>query len=322
MQNQIISTISSNSAPDFEVIAERALAGLDSEMSKKQYGYTYGTWQRWCEEQMLHPIIDISLNNVDNYLKNLTAKNGDPATFKTRQNHLSHLRKLVEMLAIYHPAFKMKFDELSFLKTPRAGAGQQERDKQILSRDAVITICKAWDDDDSFRGHRNRALLLLTFSTGARISEVAAAKWHHFGESTLTIPHGKGDKRRVATIVRGLPVFEALEILSDDMDLVTRGYCFPSVKKGGNWGVDKPMSRQAIADVIDETSARTGIKFHHHLARATLATELFREGGEAIIRDVMSQFGWANADTPMKHYIQATSAEKRFGNFRLGKEEK
>jgi len=304
--------------PSFEEISSRALAGLDSEMSRKQYNYTYGSWERWCLDNDLHPVMDIGLKTVENYLKSLTARYDEPATFKTRQNHLSHMRKLTEMLAIYHPAFKMKYDELAFLKAPRSGAGTQERDTQVLTAEEVIKICTAWDTDSSLRGKRNRALLCLTFSTGARISEIASTKWDYFGDNTLLIPHGKGDKKRTATIIDGLNTFEAMKALFDAMD--KRQYCFPSVKKGGNWGVDKAMSRQAIHDMIRETTTLTGVVFHHHLARATLATALFRNGGEAIIRDTMAQFGWADPKTPMNHYIQAVAAEKRFSTFRFGSE--
>lgn len=258
----------------FAELINVALTGLQSEASRQQYNYTYQAWLRWCDEQGIAPI-HLNIHNVSLYLKQLTRRDGQPATYTTRSLQLTHLRKLVEGLALYHPFFKKRHDELVYMKAPIAGSNEDEHIAHALTPEDVMLIASAWSEDRSLIGLRNHALINLTFATGARISEIARAEWSHLNlvAGTLLIPRGKGRKRRTATIIDDLPINEAMRdwrfMLSRD-----RRYLFPRVYKGGNLGPDKPMSRQAIDQIVRATAERCGVAFHHHQARLTLGTEL------------------------------------------------
>ncbi len=292
-----------------------ALTGLSSEASRKQYRYTYHAWSNWCDSHKINPI-HLNIPNVTFYLKQLTRRDGSPVTFQTRKLHLTHLRKLTEGLALHHPFFKARHDELSYMKPPLAGSSQDEHVTHALTPEDVYHIANAWSDDRTLIGRRNHALINLTFATGARISEIAMAEWSHLNlvAGTLLIPRGKGRKRRTATVIDDLPINEAIR---DWRFIVPRErlFLFPRVYKGDNLGPDKPISRQAIDNIVRDTVKRCGVAFHHHQARLTLGTELLQNGGEHIIRDVMDQFGHNDARTLLKHYVAPNQAALRKARF-------
>lgn len=313
-QNQLPS-VSHLEAVSFEDFIQMALAGLQSDASRKQYSYTYAAWSDWCEQHEI-ATIHMNIHNVTQYLKQLTRRDGQSVTFQTRRLHLTHLRKLLEGLALYHPFFKARHDELNYMKAPIEGSNDDDHVAQALTPEDVMLIANAWADDRSLIGLRNHALINLTFATGARISEIAKAEWSHLNvvSGTLLIPRGKGRKRRTATVIDDLPINDAMR----DWRFVVpreRRFLFPRVYRGGNLGPDKPMSRQAIDKIVRDTADHCGVAFHHHQARLTLGTELLQNGGENIIRDVMDQFGHNDARTLLKHYVAPNRAVLRKQRF-------
>jgi integrase len=296
----------------FSEIVEAALFGLDSAASQKQYRYTYNMWELWCNQNGLNALTDLSMVNVRSYLVDIGV------TYTTRQNHLSHLRKLTKFLSIYHDEFKKRHEELMYMKVPPRQANEQTHEVQALEPDIVQEIINCWSDDTSLKAIRNNAFVRVSFGTGGRITEMANMQWEHidFKQRTVLIPHGKGDKRRIATIIDDSGAIPAL--LMFQAMLPHRIFVFPGIKKNDEAGADRPMTRQSCHRIIVETGERLGIELHHHLARKTLGTELMTHGGEGIIADVMAQFGHAKMETLINHYVKPAQAAQRQKRFKTG----
>ncbi|MEM9954577.1 MAG: hypothetical protein AAF846_23410 [Chloroflexota bacterium] len=52
----------------FETFIETALAGLQSDASRRQYRYTYIAWATWCDDHQLAPI-HMNITNVTKHLQ-------------------------------------------------------------------------------------------------------------------------------------------------------------------------------------------------------------------------------------------------------------
>lgn len=119
---------------------------------------------------------------------------------------------------------------------------------------------------------RDRVVLGLLLGAGLRRDELVNLKWDHIitqGERTVLNITGKGNKKRV------IPISEALVSLlgkwGDKID--PEGYIVRSVDKGGNVAAyDKPMSGQAVLDIVDTYGQELGKeKLRPHDLRRTFA---------------------------------------------------
>jgi integrase len=262
------------------------------------------------------------MRNIRQYLLDLINRDGEPVTYTTRQNHHSHLRKLLEVLSIIQPdPFKRLYEGACFIETPKEGAGDQSREKNFLSDEDIQQILKVWEGDRSKKGIRNLAIIVLSLALGARISEVTRLKRSDVNveRGVVTIRNGKGGKDRdVAIVDDGLPVRTAMLALDKTLP-PDYTYLFPSTRRGNHWDKDRPMSRQAVSLIINETSDKSGVDFTHHWFRASLATELLEHGGEQIIGDVLVNFGWSSSETLFRNYFLAADAPNRRRRFKTSR---
>lgn len=165
---------------------------------------------------------------------------------------------------------------------------------KALSVEQVIKIIEAIPGHDtaSVLDLRNRALVELLYSTGARISELMVldvddVDWEH----TIVQVRGKGGKERIVPL--GEPALRALK------SYLTRAR--PALNKKGSPALflsnrGGRMTRQSGFKVISEAATAAGIgPVSPHSLRHSFATHLL-EGG-ADIRVVQELLGHANVVT-------------------------
>jgi integrase/recombinase XerD len=178
------------------------------------------------------------------------------------------------------------------LRPPRLG----KRLPKSLTQQQVLALLKASgpepdDETTDLVRLRDRAILELMYSTGARVSEVVGLDLDEVNDSGLLRVRGKGSKERIvpigsfasrslhAYLVRARPAFASL-----------RGE--PALflnKRGGR------LSRQSIWEIIQKSGEACGVEVSPHSLRHSFATHLI-EGG-ADVRVVQELLGHASVAT-------------------------
>lgn len=138
---------------------------------------------------------------------------------------------------------------------------------------------------------RDRAIVELLYSTGARVGELVAIDLDEVAEGELIRLRGKGGKERVVPI--GSYARAALEsyLVRTRPYLVTRGGT-PALflnSRGGR------LSRQSVWALLSDLGGQTGVSVSPHSLRHSFATHLL-EGG-ADVRVVQELLGHASVAT-------------------------
>ena len=159
---------------------------------------------------------------------------------------------------------------------------------------ALLKACGGHAHDD-LRGLRDRALLEVLYSTGARISEAIGLDVDDIDATARTVVlAGKGGKQRLVPI--GRPALAALEsyLVRARPGLAARGRGIPAVFLNARGG---RLSRQSAWQVLREAADRAGITaaVSPHTLRHSFATHLL-EGG-ADVRVVQELLGHASVTT-------------------------
>lgn len=235
----------------------------------------------------------------------------------TRQNRLSHMRKLLKLLSIGDNSdYKPHYDAVkNFLKvkTTADDKTRDERQKRALSPHEATQLLSVWHNDKSLLGLRNNAMIRLLIYTGLRRSELVVLKWNDLSltDMTVTVRRGKGDKPRVVAIVD--PSARTSTTL-DDLR-IAQGYAydhvFPSMTRGKNsrFADDKPCSDKTVDRVVKLTATKADLgDLAPHDLRRTHITEGLNSG--ATVADMQAQAGHKQTSTTLR-YAQATDAVKR-----------
>lgn len=165
---------------------------------------------------------------------------------------------------------------------------------KALPVEEVLRLLENTAGDDP-RGLRDRALLELLYSSGARISEAVGLDLDDVdsGESTVLLD-GKGGRQRLVPV--GRPALAALDayLVRARPVLATRGRGSPAVflnSRGGR------LSRQSAWNTLKAAAGRAGLSgdVSPHVLRHSFATHLL-EGG-ADVRVVQELLGHASVTT-------------------------
>jgi len=167
-----------------------------------------------------------------------------------------------------------------------------------LSVDEVLALLEGAGGDSAADGPlalRNRALLELLYSTGARISEAVGLDLDDIDtRARSALLRGKGGKQRLVPV--GRPAVAALEayLVRGRPELVRRGRGTPAVFLNARGG---RLSRQSAWQVLQDAAERAGITagVSPHTLRHSFATHLL-EGG-ADVRVVQELLGHASVTT-------------------------
>lgn len=167
---------------------------------------------------------------------------------------------------------------------------------KALSQEQVLQLLSASGpepDDEQVDpiGLRDRAILELMYSSGARVSEIVALDLDEIGDDGLLRVRGKGSKERIvpigsyanrslqAYLIRTRPTLAALKG-ERALFLNTRG---------------GRLSRQSIWEIIDRAGKEIGLEVSPHTLRHSFATHLI-EGG-ADVRVVQELLGHSSVAT-------------------------
>lgn len=165
---------------------------------------------------------------------------------------------------------------------------------KALDVDTVTRLLEAPSAEDP-RGVRDRALLELLYSTGARISEVVGLDVDDVDAAQRTVVlTGKGGKQRLVPV--GRPALAALEAyrVRSRPGFATRGRGTPALFLNARGA---RLSRQSAWNVLRETAEFAGItaEISPHTLRHSFATHLLDGGAD--LRVVQELLGHASVTT-------------------------
>lgn len=167
---------------------------------------------------------------------------------------------------------------------------------KALSQDQVIQLLNAAgpepdsDPSSDLIRLRDRALLELLYSTGARVSEIADLDLDEVNDNGLMRVRGKGSKERIVPV--GSFAHAALEAYLSRVRPALVKSSTPAVflnQRGGR------LSRQSIWQIIQKAGEVCGLEVSPHTLRHCFATHLI-EGG-ADVRVVQELLGHASVTT-------------------------
>ena len=229
-------------------------------------------------------------NHLKNFLRHLR-KNG--ATPKTVSRKISTMKLFFTFL---NENFDLE-DKGKALIFPKL----EQTLPIYLTEEEIEILFKIVNEDNSFRGIRNKVMFSLMYATGVRVSELVNMRINQVEFETGFIKvEGKGSKERMIPVPQSIlsllkyyleNIYEKL--ISKKNKLEKRVFLFPISYKNQV----KPISRQIFWGVIKNLIAISGIKkniFPHSL-RHSVATHLLRKG--ANIRLLQELLGHENLTT-------------------------
>ncbi|MCZ0732335.1 site-specific tyrosine recombinase XerD [Mycolicibacterium iranicum] len=178
-----------------------------------------------------------------------------------------------------------------------------------LTLDEVLALLEAAGGDsdaDSPLTLRNRALLELLYSTGARISEAVGLDIDDVDTHARSVLlRGKGGKQRLIPI--GRPAVTALDtyLVRGRPDLARRGRGTPAIFLNARGG---RLSRQSAWQVLQDAADRAGITatVSPHVLRHSFATHLLDGGAD--VRVVQELLGHASVTTTQIYTMVTVNA--------------
>lgn len=287
-------------ASQFDTLAAQAERTI-ARSSARVYRHTFALWREWCAEHGVAPF-DLSPNHVKGFLSS------KPTTKTTRQRQLSALRKLAQLAHLLNPNedTRHRVQSLRAMKVPSGDGAEQKRAGRALSPQEANRLLHVWDGD-SLRAMRNRAIVGVLLLGGLRRSEAAGLRWSDidFDNGVMHIRRGTKDKEREVPVAGdyALDALKAWQLAQGrDRDVV-----FCAIKKGGQFGADKPLRDNEIYRIWDATARQAGIESKPNDARRTFITEALATGTPA--PTVQAIVGHSRGDTTLR-YAQAVDAQR------------
>ncbi|MGN7726818.1 tyrosine recombinase XerC [Luteimonas sp. 22616] len=158
---------------------------------------------------------------------------------------------------------------------------------QVLDADEATRLVEV--PTDVKLGLRDRALLELFYSSGLRLSELCALRWHDLdlGNGLVTVL-GKGSKQRSVPV--GSHARAALQAWHEETQAPTVAPVFPG--RGG-----APISQRAVQIRIRQLAQRQGMfkHVHPHMLRHSFASHMLESSGD--LRGVQELLGHADIAT-------------------------
>ena len=167
-------------------------------------------------------------------------------------------------------------------------------DSDLLARSEIEQLLRACSRRAP-TGIRNRGLIALAWRSGLRIGEVLALRPKDIDleRGTVTVQHGKGEKRRVVGIDNGTTELlrRWLEIRRK-LDVDGRAPAFCTLAGG-------VIEQSYIRHLLPRLARKAGVekRVHAHALRHAYAVELEREGATiSVIRDLLGHSSAAVTD--------------------------
>jgi site-specific recombinase XerD len=167
---------------------------------------------------------------------------------------------------------------------------------EVLSEDEVKSLIRACSNRAP-TGIRNRALIVVMYRAGLRLSEALALKPKDIDPEagTITVLHGKGDKRRVVGLDPG-----SMAILLRWVDkrhqygLTGRSPLFCTLQ-------GRPLHSSYVRTLLHRLGAKAGIekRVHPHGLRHSMSHDLMMEGVPVPI--IQQQLGHTSLATTQRY---------------------
>lgn len=254
--------------------------------------------RRYSEHLGMRGVDDLAKVTEDDVSEFLVAlRRGNPDTGTLPLSAVSAARTLVAVRGLHRFAAAEGLAELDVsraVKPPTPG----RRLPKSLTIDEVLALLAGAGGDSASDGPltlRNRALLELLYSTGARISEAVGLDVDDLDTHDRSVLlRGKGGKQRLVPV--GRPAVQALDayLVRGRPDLARRGRGTPAIflnSRGGR------LSRQSAWQVLQDSAERAGITsgVSPHTLRHSFATHLLDGGAD--VRVVQELLGHASVTT-------------------------
>lgn len=201
-------------------------------------------------------------------------------TPKSLQRRLSACRSFYQWLLRHE---RIAANPAASLRAPKAA----RKLPQVLDVDEAVQLVEV--PTDAPFGLRDRALLELLYSSGLRVSELCALRWHDLdlvdGQVTVL---GKGSKQRMVPV--GSHARAALEAWRAEQAPKPDAPVFPG--RGGN-----AITPRAVQLRLRQIAQRQGLfkRVHPHLLRHTFASHVLESSGD--LRGVQELLGHADLGT-------------------------
>lgn len=235
-------------------------------------------------------------------------RKGDPDNGTTALSAVSAARTLVAVRGLHRFLTAEGIVEVDVARAVKPPTPTRRLPKS-LTLDEVVSLLEAAGGDRESDGPltlRNRALLEVLYSTGARISEAVGLDVDDVDtRSRSVLLRGKGGKQRLVPI--GRPAVSALDtyLVRGRPELARRGKGTPGIFLNARGG---RLSRQSAWQVLQDAAAAAGIAsaVSPHTMRHSFATHLL-EGG-ADVRVVQELLGHASVTTTQIYTLVTVSA--------------
>ncbi|MDT5289267.1 MAG: integrase/recombinase XerD [Mycobacterium sp.] len=265
--------------------------------------------RRYAEHLMVRGVDDlrdVTEPDVSEFL--VALRKGDPDTGAAALSAVSAARALIAVRGLHRFAAAEGLTDLDVARAVKPPTPSRRLPKS-LAVDEVLALLDGAGGDSETDGPltlRNRALLELLYSTGARISEAVGLDVDDVDtHSRSVLLRGKGGKQRLVPI--GRPAVSALDayLVRGRPDLARRGKATPAIFLNARGG---RLSRQSAWQVLQDAAERAGISaaVSPHILRHSFATHLL-EGG-ADVRVVQELLGHASVTTTQIYTMVTVNA--------------
>ena len=246
-------------------------------------------------ERGIDDLAKVSETDVSEFLVSL--RRGDPATKTMPLSAVSAARAVVAVRGLHRFAVSEGLTEIDVAQAVKPPTPSRRLPKS-LTIDEVLALLEGAGGDSEADGPltlRNRALLELLYSTGARISEAVGLDVDDIDTHARSVLlRGKGGKHRLVPV--GRPAVTALDVylVRGRPDLARRGRGTPAIFLNARGG---RLSRQSAWQVLQDSAERAGIKaaVSPHVLRHSFATHLLDGGAD--VRVVQELLGHASVTT-------------------------
>jgi integrase/recombinase XerD len=265
--------------------------------------------RRYSEHLNLRGIDDlraVTETDVSDFL--VALRKGDPDAHVTPLSAVSAARALIAVRGLHRFASAEGIIDVDVARAVKPPTPSRRLPKSLTLDDVLALLDGAGGDgpNDGPLTLRNRALLELLYSTGARISEAVGLDVDDIDTHARSVLlRGKGGKQRLVPV--GRPAIAALDayLVRGRPDLAIRGRGGPAIflnSRGGR------LSRQSAWQVLQDSAERAGITaaVSPHTLRHSFATHLLDGGAD--VRVVQELLGHASVTTTQIYTLVTVTA--------------
>jgi integrase/recombinase XerD len=310
-----VTTFASHSAPVLPTALETQVQGYLDHLAIER-GVAANTLisyrrdlRRYTEHLVSRSIVDmrdVTETEVSDFLVEL--RRGDPDAGAVPLSAVSAARALIAVRGLHRFAAAEGVIDLDVARAVKPPTPTRRLPKS-LSVDEVLALLGGAGGDAPTDGPltlRNRALLELLYSTGARISEAVGLDIDDVDTHARSVLlRGKGGKQRLVPV--GRPAVAALDayLVRGRPDLARRGRGIPGIFLNARGG---RLSRQSAWQVLQDAAERTGISaaVSPHTLRHSFATHLLDGGAD--VRVVQELLGHASVTTTQIYTLVTVNA--------------